>query len=131
MFDYRNFVVLKGISRILAYDCQNDRLQELAIKLNENFEALDAQSGFIHRVSFDWDGLLVDVKDHPRMIFMLGPNRHFRGPKVYKKNRVREICALKIRYAYDDEFFVGKLVIPDECKKYKAEYDARFRIVTT
>ena len=42
----------------------------------------------------------------------------------------RELCYQKIKGAYAEEVFVGKLIIPTECKPYKESYDKNFRVAT-
>ena len=41
-----------------------------------------------------------------------------------------ELCYQKIKGAYAEEVFVGELIIPEDCQKFKESYDTKFRIVT-
>jgi len=48
----------------------------------------------------------------------------------FEKSVEEQLCNQKIKGAYAEEVFVGSLVIPPECAKYKESYDSQFRIVT-
>ena len=48
----------------------------------------------------------------------------------FEKTVEKELCFQKIKGAYAEEVFVGKLVIPEDCARFKAEYDKNFRVVT-
>jgi len=43
---------------------------------------------------------------------------------------VEELCYQKIKGAYAEEVFVGKLIIPEECAEFKEAYDTKFRVVS-
>jgi len=48
----------------------------------------------------------------------------------FEKTVAKELCFQKIKGAYAEEVFVGQLIIPEECKAYKTEYDENFRVVS-
>ncbi len=48
----------------------------------------------------------------------------------FERSVEKELCFQKIKGAYAEEVFVGKLIIPEECAVFKEEYDTKFRIVT-
>ena len=48
---------------------------------------------------------------------------------VFERNVERDLCYQKIKLAYDSEIFTGGFKLEDEnCLKFKADYDAEFRI---
>ena len=46
----------------------------------------------------------------------------------FERNVEEELCYQKIKGAYAEEVFVGKLVIPSECTRFKDAYDAKYRV---
>lgn len=75
---FNEFALIKGASRMFAYDCQCGVLQELGIALDDSFEGVDAQSGLIQSVSMpDKEKLRIEITDHRPMEFTLTPDRHF------------------------------------------------------
>ncbi len=46
----------------------------------------------------------------------------------FEKTVEKELCFQKIKGAYAEEVFVGKLIIPEECAQFKTEYDSKFRV---
>jgi len=48
----------------------------------------------------------------------------------FERTVEEELCYQKIKGAYAEEVFVGELIIPEECQKFKTSYDTKFRIVT-
>lgn len=49
----------------------------------------------------------------------------------FEKNIERELCYQQIKGAYDNEIFSGKLEVPEECIKFKEDYDAAYVVRTT
>ena len=48
---------------------------------------------------------------------------------VFERNVERDLCYQKIKLAYDSEIFTGGFKLEDQsCLKFKADYDAEFRI---
>jgi len=51
---------------------------------------------------------------------------------VFERNVERELCYQKIKQAYDAEIFTGGFKLDDQnCTRFKVDYDAEFRVVTT
>jgi hypothetical protein len=73
-----NMVILSGASRAIAYDCQNDTIQDLDLSLGADFEALDAQSGLIDNIaSTDNHRVIITLRDYGALQFQLNADRSF------------------------------------------------------
>lgn len=73
-----DFAVIKGASRVLIYDCQSGKLQELGIILGDDFEGMDAQSGLVRSVSNQGGRSLdVDIVDYKMLTFTVDSDRRF------------------------------------------------------
>jgi tetratricopeptide (TPR) repeat protein len=46
----------------------------------------------------------------------------------FEKTVEQELCYAKIKGAYDEQIFIGRYVMPEGCEKFKADYDAKYRV---